>query len=172
MHFGYNSRVKKHSILFVTCLMLIFGGLCISACDSQPGVEIQLTTISKSYSNLIYIGGAVNNPGYYPFNISDTLNEIINSAGGLETGADISQIDISFGEIDRDMSPQKIDINRAEQWLLEALPGIGATLAGNIIDYRQQNGPYHSIEDLLKVNGIGKSTLGKIRDYITVYDAE
>jgi competence protein ComEA len=70
------------------------------------------------------------------------------------------------------MSPQKIDINRAEQWLLEALPGIGATLAGNIIDYRQQNGPYHSIEDLLKVNGIGESTLGKIRDYITVYDAE
>jgi competence protein ComEA len=164
--------VKKHHARFVAYLIFIPCFLCISACDSQPGVEIQLTTVSKSYSNLIYIGGAVNNPGYYPFNISDTLDEMIDSAGGLETGADISQVNISFEAIDCNMSPQKIDINRAEQWLLEALPGIGATLAGNIIDYRQQNGPYHSIEDLLKVNGIGESTLGKIRDYITVYDAE
>lgn len=66
--------------------------------------------------------------------------------------------------------PQRIDLNRAEVWLLDALPGIGPGRAQAIIDYRNQNGPFHRIEDLLNVGGIGNNTLDTIRDLITVQD--
>ncbi len=69
-----------------------------------------------------------------------------------------------------EQSPQKIDINRAEPWLLEALPGIGETLAQRIVDYRDDNGSFKRIEDLLKVSGIGEGTFENIKDFITVSD--
>ena len=69
-----------------------------------------------------------------------------------------------------EQSPQKIDINRAESWLLEALPGIGEVTAQAIVDYRNENGNFRRIEDLLKVSGIGPGTFEKIKDYITVSD--
>ncbi|MBI2849424.1 MAG: helix-hairpin-helix domain-containing protein, partial [Chloroflexi bacterium] len=63
---------------------------------------------------------------------------------------------------------QKVDINRAEAWLLEALPGIGETLAKRIVDFRRKNGPFRSTEELLKVPGIGTSAYERIRGLITV----
>jgi len=66
--------------------------------------------------------------------------------------------------------PQKIDINRAEVWLLKALPGIGETLAQRIVDYRHQNGPFHNIRQLLQVAGIGTTTYEQIKHLITVAD--
>jgi competence ComEA-like helix-hairpin-helix protein len=66
--------------------------------------------------------------------------------------------------------PQKIDINRAEAWLLEALPGIGPTKAQAIIDYRQQNGYFSDISEILNVEGIGQDIYEQIKDLITVGD--
>jgi competence protein ComEA len=59
---------------------------------------------------------------------------------------------------------------RANPWLLEALPGIGETTAQAIVDYRNDNGPFKRIEDLLQVKGIGEGWFEKIKDYITVSD--
>jgi competence protein ComEA len=63
---------------------------------------------------------------------------------------------------------QKININLAEAWLLEALPGIGPTRAQAIIDYRNQNGPFRQILELINVEGIGMTTYEQIEDFITV----
>lgn len=65
-------------------------------------------------------------------------------------------------------SAQKIDINKAEAWLLEALPEIGATRAQDIIAYRNRHGPFAAIEDVLNVPGITSSTFQKIKDLISV----
>lgn len=62
----------------------------------------------------------------------------------------------------------KIDINTASVILLQSLPNIGETLAERIVEYREDNGPYHIVEDLLNVKGIGQSRLDEIRQYITV----
>ena len=61
-----------------------------------------------------------------------------------------------------------VNINTASAKELDALPGIGEVLAQRIIDYRTANGPFQSVDDLIKVKGIGEKTLEKIKPYATV----
>ena len=64
--------------------------------------------------------------------------------------------------------PQMVDINRAEPWLLEALPGIGPILAEAIVRYREEKGPFRSPQEVQLVPGIGAGLYEKIKDLITV----
>ena len=61
-----------------------------------------------------------------------------------------------------------IDLNTATIQQLEELPGVGAVTAQRILDMRQKSGPFHRVEDLLAVRGIGEKRLARIRPYITV----
>jgi competence protein ComEA len=160
--------------LFVTVFLVIaaiVGGvmLAVQHSRSQP-VEIVLSqTEPPELSGELYIGGAVANPGIYSLKEGDTLQTLLSDAG-IEPDADLSHIELYVPREGEEQSPQKIDINRAEVWLLEALPGIGETRAQAIVDYRNENGPFKRIEDLLKVSGIGEGTFDEIEDYVTVSD--
>ena len=160
--------------LFVTVFLVIAaiaGGvmLAVQHSRSQP-VEIVLSqTEPPELSGELYIGGAVANPGIYSLKEGDTLQTLLSDAG-IEPDADLSHIELYIPREGEEQSLQKIDINRAESWLLEALPGIGEVLAQRIVDYCNENGPFRRIEDLLKVSGIGEATFEKIEDYITVSD--
>lgn len=66
------------------------------------------------------------------------------------------------------ISKSKIDINQASAKELEALPGIGPVLARLIIEERNRVGRFSSVEDLLRVKGIGKKKLAKIKDKIKI----
>jgi comEA protein len=72
--------------------------------------------------------------------------------------------------IEEEQQPQRININRAEVWLLKALPDIGEVKAQAIIDYRQQNGPFRSTNEITRVAGIGTATYERIKHLITVAD--
>ena len=61
-----------------------------------------------------------------------------------------------------------IDINHAEKEKLMALPGIGEVLAQRILDYREENGYFSSVEELLNVDGVGKKRLEEIWDLIVI----
>jgi competence protein ComEA len=61
-----------------------------------------------------------------------------------------------------------ININTATKEELDSLPGIGPTIAQRIIDYRDANGPFSRIEDIMNVSGIGPSTYDQIKDLITI----
>jgi competence protein ComEA len=61
-----------------------------------------------------------------------------------------------------------VDINSASQEALESLPGIGPVLAQRIMEYRQANGPFATVEDLQQVDGVGVDTFEKLKDLVTV----
>ena len=64
---------------------------------------------------------------------------------------------------DRPTGNGKININTASAGMLETLPNIGSVLAQRIVDYREENGNYTTLEDLLLVEGIGEKRLEEIR---------
>jgi len=135
---------------------------------SQP-IEISLPT-NPEFEGEIYIGGAVISPGFYPLRAGDSIQDIIQAAGGTTGSADLSRLKLYISESGEGIQPQKVDLNRAEVWLLEALPGIGKTRAQAIIDYRQKNGLFNNINELTKVEGIGTTTYEQIKHLITVAD--
>ena len=160
--------------LFVTVFLAIAaiaGGimLAVQHSSNQP-VEIVLSqTEPPAQGGELYIDGAVANPGIYPLKEGDTLQTLLSDAA-VEPDADLSHIELHIPREGEYQTPQKIDINRAEPWLLEALPGIGEVLAQRIVDYRSENGPFRRIEDLLQVSGVGEATLDNIKDFIAVSD--
>ncbi len=60
----------------------------------------------------------------------------------------------------------QVDVNRADWPEMIQLPGLGKTLAQRILSERQENGPFHDLEDLVRVHGIGPRTLERIRPYL------
>ncbi len=140
-----------------------------SRCSRSQPIEISMPT-AQELQGEIYIGGAVSNPGFYPLKTGDTVEALIQAAGGTTDSADLGWLNLYIPQAGEGEQPQKIDLNRAEAWLLEALPGIGESRAQAIIDYREQNGLFSNIKELTKVEGIGTATYEKIKHLITVAD--
>ncbi len=65
-----------------------------------------------------------------------------------------------------------VNINTASAAELDALPGIGAKTAALIVEYRQKNGPFKKIEELMNVRGVGEKNFLKLKPQITVGPAK
>lgn len=112
--------------------------------------------------NLAYVvedGTKIKIPSTSEEDIGD--EDIINSKSG-------DNIIIEENTVSSNNSTQTININKATEKEFETLPGIGPSLASKIIEYRNQNGKFESIEDIKNVNGIGDNKYEKIKDLITV----
>ena len=165
-------KLNKYWILIIIILVatIATGSAVIwSKYGSTQPIEVSLAS-GQEWQGMVYVGGAVNNPGSYPVKAGDSIPEIIQIAGGTASNADPSSLNIYIPCLVEEKQSQKIDLNRAEAWLLEALPSIGEVRAQAIIGYRRQNGPFHNINELTKVEGIGITTYEQIKQLITVAD--
>ena len=97
------------------------------------------------------------------------INENLNEIELMTQDAGSSTI-ISNSETDNEENSKevKVNINTANKEKLETLPGIGETTAQKIIDYRESNGKFNSIEDIKNVSGIGDAKFNSLKDKITV----
>lgn len=132
---------------------------------------------------LVYITGAVQNPGLYRLPVSSHVHDAIKLAGGLLPYGDGESINLADeiqsgshihvrfnfnGNPETLLRTQKININTASEKELDSLPGIGPTMAKRICEYRQTKGTFTSIDDIKHVKGIGDGLYKKIKDKITV----
>ena len=132
----------------------------------------------------VRIEGAVVNPGIYTLEESETLQDLISSAGGLLSTADETCFDLSldissyelfyipyeagYAEECVPITTTKVNINTATSEEISTVNGISETLAAKIVEYRETNGNFKSLEELMLVTGIGSKTYEKIRDFICI----
>ncbi|MBF8267134.1 MAG: comEA [Dehalococcoidia bacterium] len=172
--------------VFLLLTAALAGGVFTLVRQPSPGrVEITLPTPTPTPEMKVYITGAVGQPGVYQVSPEDRLEDVLRMAGGLTEDADPARVNQALRVADEahfhipaigeviptptaTSVPGKVNINTASVGELQALPGIGEVKAGAIVEYRQKNGSFSRVEDLLLVPGIGPTTLENIRDSITV----
>ncbi|HYH28150.1 MAG TPA: ComEA family DNA-binding protein [Actinomycetota bacterium] len=142
-------------------------------------------------SLFVHVGGHVRQPGVYEMRAGDRVIDAIERAGGARDGAELDQLNLAALLVDAQqiLVPAKgkplpapaagagtgaqaesdvVNLNTATQEQLETLPGIGEVLAQRILDYRESNGPFRSVDDLTEVSGIGERRLEDLRPHVTV----
>ena len=155
-------------VAILLILVIVVGGIGIGLNYSRSGpIEISLPPPPVPNGD-IYIGGEVNIPGFYSLYADDSIEGLIAAAGGITGDAESSEFELIVSGSSGEDSSQLININTAEVWLLESLPGIGAVKAQAIVTYRQQNGPFQNIQAITEVEGIGSASLEQIKHLITV----
>lgn len=161
---------KRVIVSLLPIAVIIAGGLIIwSRADRGQAIEITLAPERERACN-IQVAGEVNNPGIYPLDKEYNIEDMLRLAGGITDNADIDLPLLYISAQNEGQSPQKININQAEGWLLEALPGIGETRAQAIIEYREMNGFFRDIRELIQVEGIGETLYEEIKHLVTVSD--
>lgn len=161
----------------------------VTIARAAPGGAASSMSPSPAVTIIVDVAGEVEQPGVYEFAEGDRVIDAIERAGGQLPKADLSLLNLAAPLTDGTQilvpragppgvvvpgggtvgsSGGLININSASATELETLSGIGEVLAATIVEYREQNGPFASVEDLMDVSGIGPATLEEIRDQVTV----
>jgi competence protein ComEA len=152
----------------------------------------EITVPAKEKNIVVEIKGEVRKPNVYTLSENSIIKDLIEMAGGLTDNADLSNInrakklqdhelvyianknDTSSKEAEnvnsnitsQESSNKKININSATLEELKTLNGVGDSKAKSIIEYREQNGSFKSIEDIKNVTGIGEKMFERIKEQI------
>ena len=163
--------------------------------DASDGSSSKASAETEVY---VDVDGAVASPGVYRLQGGARVSQAIDAAGGLTAEADVTGLNraskITDGQkiyvptVGEQQAAAAVDgaesgaattpgagsssglvnINKASVAELQTLSGIGPSMAQSIIDERTKNGPFASVDDLMRVSGIGEKKLAKIKDCICV----
>ena len=175
--------VSLVAVAFSVFLFLTTRGSAVAQESPKPVVSI--SPIRSTI--LVHVAGKVKKPDVYPLLQGARVADAIKAAGGVLKGVDISDINLArvaidgeqiyVGYVPKTSSPTAksgkkftgvININRATKSEFDSLVGIGPVIAARIVSYRNQNGPFMALEDLIKVPGVGPKTLEKMRPRLTL----
>ena len=156
------------------------GGMASAPASASPSPEVVV---------LVDVAGWVRRPGVYEFTEGARVIDAIDAAGGARSGALLEALNLAAPltdgtqilvprEGEEGVAPAPatggavagglVNVNSAIATELEELPGIGEVIAQRIIDYRTENGPFATVDELLDVSGIGDAILESIRELVTV----
>lgn len=188
----FDEFLERYKIIIsggLVLIILVSAGILLVTGHREGGIKIVNPHGEPEVVFKVDVEGAVRQPGVYNLNPSDRVEDAIRAAGGPLPEADLSKVSkslaakITDGEriivpfrgsneagssLSRGGNAEKININTASLSELDTLPGIGPTTAQRIIEYREQNGGFNSIEEIMNVSGIGEAKFEKIKDLITI----
>ena len=156
--------------------------------STQPQTRTVATIAQRGATTLVvHVAGAVRKPGIYRVAQDGRVNEAIRRAGGTTARADLTAINLAAplqdgqqvlvptravpvagaGPTSTPVAPWTVSLSSATADQLDALDGIGPTLAARIVTWRDQHGGFASVDQLLDVPGIGQTRLDAIRARLT-----
>lgn len=166
---------------------VVLGGLAYAWTSGKPPDALPPAPLSVAVPSAevvtVHVSGAVASPGVVAVADGARVADAIAAAGGATAKAQLSAINlaapVSDGEqivvpdesnasVSAVAGDGRVAVNRASAADLETLPGVGPVLAERIVEYRDTNGPFSTVEDLLDVTGIGEAKLASLRDRIRV----
>ncbi len=156
--------------------------------DRIPQVALTPTSAveAERVDVIVHVSGAVAAPGVYSLPSTARVVEAVEAAGGATIEADLHQLNLAaivgdgqqiripvVGELLPSLpapgsSAGPVDLNRGDLVALQSLPGVGPATAEAIVAFREEHGPFRSVDDLLDVPGIGPSKLAAIADAAVV----
>lgn len=182
-----NSKIIGSIVLIFVIIIFLLIGYKNSNKEEGSSDQILIENSQQEKKEIkAYIVGEVKKPGVYSLTEGDRVENIINKAGGFTDLADMSSINLAQLVSDQmkivvnkkgtaacisssQNSDGKISINQADKEQLKKVPGIGDVTAQKIIDYREKNGGFKSIDELKKIDRIGDKTYNKIKDYFILW---
>ena len=183
LYLGLNGRQESGEV--------VTGHFTDEASESAKSDVPEQTASSVVY---VHICGAVKKPGVYTFPSEPHIIDVVEQAGGFTKKADSASVNLAEKVADgtqlvvaekgaekktneeqsshekssgSDVS-DKVNINTASAEELMTLSGIGESKAAQILSYRETNGAFQKIEDIMKISGIKEGVFSKIKDCITV----
>ncbi|UOY89891.1 helix-hairpin-helix domain-containing protein [Bacillus glycinifermentans] len=142
---------------------------------------------------VIDLKGAVKKPGVYEMRAGERVHHLLKKAGGTVKNAEEKQVNLAAVLQDGMViyipyegeegvqtgagggssataggEAETVNINTASTEELQAIPGVGPSKAEAITAYREENGPFQTVEDITNVSGIGEKTFEKIKSSISV----
>ena len=165
------------------------GGVELTRASERAAVVTVATddTVEAVAEVTVHIAGAVNKPGVYRLDNGSRVQDALDMAGGPTDEADLNRVNLAAflkdaqqvlipaegapletGYASGAAADSRVNINTAGLRELTALPGIGEVIAGNIVAYREKNGPFAQAADIKNVPRIGDRTFENIRELIVV----
>jgi competence protein ComEA len=156
---------------------------------TSPSALASVPSTTALTAVVVHVAGAVLHAGVYTFSAGSRVVDAVQRAGGLAADADPDAVNLAALLVDgqRVYVPRigepapplvdgggpttvagPIDLNRATADELDALPGVGPATAAAIVAYREQHGPFGTVDDLADVRGIGPAKVEALRGLVTV----
>ena len=185
------TRIGLAVVALVAAVAVVYA--LFQALDERSAPPIVIEDAAATLPVVVEVRGEVEAPGVYELSPGARLQDAVAAAGGLTEEADLSTVNLARRLRDGELvvilaipatggTPvtrltsgaastvdpgATININTGTAEELEALPGVGDVTAARIIAYREENGPFRSVDDLIHVQGISNRTIDLFRDLVT-----
>lgn len=182
-------RYYKLIILSIALLALVMSGIYRELIVSSSG-GIDISNSDNNIEVVVHISGEIETEGVYNLKLGSRIGDLITIAGGIKKDANMENInlaeqlkdgqkinipskeafDFASNQGSKTGEDNKLELLNLEEFNvlgieeLEKLPGIGPVLAKNIYDYRNKNGSFMTVDELINVNGIGEKKLLTIKE--------
>ena len=168
---------KKSLLILLALLGAVLIGATYGYYREQDAIALDAATtehVEPLRKVTVYVSGEVKKPGLVTLDEDKRVADAVNAAGGVIETADVDHINMA-AHLEDGMKVRvprqadgKINLNTATEKELQELPGIGPAMSARIVEYRESNGAFQSIDDIKKVRGIGASKFEKLKDRVTL----